>query len=89
MGRDMEETRRRLTDQQTRDQDFVNTRITQLKTLRQQLAATKAEVDALLARQETTERYLFEIQREVGVTLDEVYRLEADLEKREREVLKR
>ena len=89
MGRDMEETRRKLTDQQTRDQDFVNTRITQLKTLRQQLAATKAEVDALLARQETMERYLFEIQREVGITLDEIYRLEADLEKREREVLKR
>ena len=37
----------------------------------------------------TTERLLFEIQREVGITLDEIYRLEADLEKREREALRR
>ena len=89
MVRDMDETRKKLTDQQTRDQDFVNTRITQLNSLRQQLAAVKAEVAALLARQETTERLLFEIQREVGITLDEIYRLEADLEKREREALRR
>jgi hypothetical protein len=89
MGRDMEETRRKLTDQETRDRDFVNTRITELNRQRQQLAAVKAEVNALLARQETTERFLFEIQREVGVTLDLIYRLEADLDRREHELLKR
>jgi hypothetical protein len=89
MVQDMAETRKKLTEQQTRDQDFVNQRITQLNLLRQQLAAVKAEVAALLSRQGEMERNLFEVQREVGVTLDEIYRLEADLERRERELLRR
>jgi hypothetical protein len=85
MVRDMADTRAKLTDQQTKDQDFVNQRQTQLNTLTAQLRAVKAEVDALLLRQEASERQLFNVQRAVGDTLDEIYRLEADLYRRERE----
>jgi hypothetical protein len=85
MVRDMADTRAKLTDQQTKDQDFVNQRQTQLNTLTAQLRAVKAEVDNLLLQQEVTEQQLFKVQRNVGDTLDEIYRLEAELYKRERE----
>ena len=40
----------------------------------------------MLARQSTIEAGLFEIQREVAITLDEVYKFEADLAARERKL---
>src|SRR5581483_8517245 len=86
MVRDMADTRAKLTDQQTKDQDFVNQRQTQLNTLTAQLRAVRAEVAALLARQDETEQRLFQIQRAVGDTLDEIYRLEAELHRREQAV---
>ncbi len=86
MVRDMADTRAKLTDQQTKDQDFVNQRQTQLNTLTAQLRAVRAEVATLLARQEATERQLFEVQRAVGDTLDQIYQLEADLYRREQAV---
>jgi len=76
-------------EQEKKDADFVGQRTTQLKAIRDRLAKLKAEVDDLLARQTATESALFEVQREVAVTLDEVYRLEARLEEQERELLKR
>lgn len=85
MVRDMADTRAKLTDQQVKDQDFVNQRQTQLNNLSAQLRAIKAEVDAMLLRQELTEQQLFKVQREVGDTLDEIYRQEAELYRRERE----
>lgn len=85
MVRDMADTRAKLTDQQTKDQDFVNQRQTQLNALTAQLRAVKAEVDNLLLQQEVTEQQLFKVQRNVGDTLDEIYRLEAELYKRERD----
>jgi hypothetical protein len=85
MVRDMADTRAKLTDQQTRDQDFVNQRQTQLNNLNAQLRAVKAEVDELLRRQDLTEQQLFQVQRQVGDTLDQIYQLEADLYRRERE----
>jgi hypothetical protein len=84
MVRDMADTRAKLTDQQTKDQDFVNQRQTQLNTLTAQLRAVKAEVDDLLRRQEISEQALFKVQRDVGDTLDEIYKLEADLFREER-----
>ena len=48
----------------------------------------KAEVDDLLVKQGRIEAALFEVQREVAITLDEVYELEAKLAAREQELLK-
>ena len=42
----------------------------------------------MLARQANIESGLFEVQREVAITLDEVYKLQDDLTKREQELLK-
>jgi hypothetical protein len=83
MVRDVAEAKARLQGQQAKDQEFVSQRQTQLMTLRTQLAAVKAEVDALLIRQGAIERQLFALQREVGLTLEEVYRLEAELRARQ------
>ena len=71
--------------------DAVNQRGTQLKALTAQLQKVQAEVDDLLVQQAgnrkppENERLLYEVQVEVALTLDEVYRLEALLEDVERE----
>ena len=64
--------------------DAVGRRRTQLKDLTDQLTKVKNEVDELLVRQTGIEQQLFEIQREVGLTLEDVYRLEALLDRAER-----
>lgn len=84
-ARDVAENRAQLADQKKTDEEFVAQRQTQLASLRAQLAAVKAEVDQLLAAQSLTERQLFEVQREVGLTLEEIYRREAELASKERE----
>jgi hypothetical protein len=68
------------------DADLVAQRETQLKELKDQLVKIKTQVDAMLARQTAIESGLFEIQREVAITLDEIYKLEADLDARERKL---
>ena len=80
--------RRRLEEQLTKDQGFVTQRQTQLDKLKQDLARVKADVDELIANQTKIEAVLFAVQREVGLTLDEVYKLEAELEAKERERFK-
>jgi hypothetical protein len=80
--------RLRLEAQLTKDQGFVTQRETQLANLKQALARVKADVDELIANQSKIEAVLFEVQREVGLILDEVYKLEADLERKERERFK-
>ena len=40
----------------------------------------------MLARQGTIESGLFEVQREVAITLDEVYKFEAELAEHERKL---
>jgi hypothetical protein len=72
--------------QAIKDQDLVSQRETQLTELRNQLIKIKTEVDAMLARQSRIEAGLFEIQREVAITLDEVYKLEAELQSREKKL---
>jgi hypothetical protein len=71
-----------------KEDDFLGQRKTQLDAIKKQLAKTKAEVDEMLVNQGKIESGLFEVQREVAITLDEIYALEAELEKRERELLK-
>lgn len=88
MVNDTAANRRRLEEQLTKDQGFVTQRQTQLDNLKQALARVKADVDELIANQTKIEAVLFEVQREVGLTLDEVYKLEAELEKKERERFK-
>lgn len=73
--------------QAIKDGDLLAQRETQLTELRNQLTKVKNEVDVMLARQTTIESGLFEIQREVAITLDEVYRLEAVLRARELQLL--
>jgi hypothetical protein len=83
MVRDVAEAKAKLQDQRAKDQEFVSQRQTQLMYLRTQLAAVKADVDALLVQQGAIELQLFALQREVGLALEEVYRLEADLKARQ------
>ena len=83
--RDTAEVRVKLADQVKRDQDFVTQLQSQITELRAQLGRVKADVDALLARQRVVEQALFEVQRQVGLTLDEIYRLEQDLARAQRE----
>jgi hypothetical protein len=82
------EIRKRKADEKDRIDNFVAERQTSLKAITALLNKTKAEVDELLVRQAGIEAALFEVQREVAVTLDEVYELEKRLEARERELLK-
>jgi hypothetical protein len=79
------EERAKLVEQKTKDDDAVSRQRTQLKELSDQLAKIKAEVDELLVRQSGIEKQLFEVQRVVGLTLEEVYRLEELLTDIERE----
>ncbi len=74
-------------EQEAKEANFVGIRETQLKALQDRFTKVKADVDEMLAKQGDIEKVLFNIQREVAVTLDEVYRLEAVLEARERELL--
>ena len=53
-----------------------------------QLRKIKAEVDAALVNQSQIEAGMFEIQRVVAITLDEIYKLEADLDAREHQLMK-
>jgi hypothetical protein len=78
------EIRAATTEQKTQQDDAVSRRQTQLDELTTQLNKVKTEVDDLLVKQTGIEKQLFEIQREVGLTLEEVYRLEkllADIER--------
>jgi hypothetical protein len=74
-----------LTEQKTTQDDAVSRRATQLKELVAQLNKVKGEVDELLVRQTGIEKQLYEVQREVALTLEEVYRLESLLVSVERE----
>ena len=74
-------------EQKKKVDDFVAQRTTELNAIKAQLRKVKAEVDELLVRQAGIETALFEVQREVAITLDEVYKLELQLEARERDLL--
>lgn len=54
------------------------------KGLRRLLQEVRAEVDGMLAQQTEIETRLFDVQKEVGLTLEEIYRLEAEVERLER-----
>lgn len=84
-ARTIAQERAKLVDQKTIADDAVSRRRTQLKELTAQLEKVRAEVDQLLVKQTGIEKQLYEIQREVALTLDEVYRLEAGLVNTERE----
>jgi hypothetical protein len=77
----------RWIEQKTRQDNFVAQRTTELNNIKAELKKLKAEVDALLAQQAKIEAALFEVQREVAITLDEVYEYEAKLTARERDLL--
>jgi len=80
------EIKRQLTTQAQKDQDLVNQRTLQLEDLTAQRTAVKAEVNQLLAKQTLVEQKLFAIERDIGLTLEDIYRLDAELRQRELEV---
>ncbi|MBA4191598.1 MAG: hypothetical protein C0467_26770 [Planctomycetaceae bacterium] len=82
------ELKAKWVEQEKKDADFVGQRETQLKAIQARYAKTKIEVDEMLVKQTSIEAALFEVQREVAITLDEVYRLEGVLEQRERDLLR-
>ncbi len=77
------EIRAQLTVQAQKDQDLVNQRTLQRDDLIALRTALKAEVDVLLAKQTITERHLFLVEREIGLKLEDIYRLEAELRRLE------
>ncbi len=77
--------RGKLEKQQTAAETALSLRESQLVDLKAQLQKVKDEVDQLLVRQSTAEKKLFEAQRLVSLTLEDVYRLEALLIEVERE----
>jgi hypothetical protein len=84
-ARAVADIRAAMTEQKTAQDDAVSRRATQLKELVAQLNKVKGEVDELLVRQSGIEKQLYEVQREVALTLEEVYRLESLLAATERE----
>ncbi|MDB5309756.1 MAG: hypothetical protein JWO38_3958 [Gemmataceae bacterium] len=83
--RGIAEIRAQMAVQVQKDEDIVKQRETELQGLKTQLAKVKAEVNDLLAKQTLAEQQLFTVQQEVGRTLEEIYRLEAELAKKETE----
>ena len=75
----------KFAEQKTAADDAVSRRRTQLDALAAQLQKVRTEVDELLVQQTGIEQQLYAIQREVGLTLEEVYRLDALLAETERE----
>lgn len=71
--------------EKTQQDDAVSRRQTQRDELIAHLNKLKAEVDDMLVKQTGLEKQLFELQREVSLTLEEVYRLDAMLAQIERE----
>jgi hypothetical protein len=84
-ARTVAEQKQALANQKNREDDAVKRQETQRNELKALLERIKQQVDELLVQQTSTERQLFEVQREVGLTLEEVYRLEALLAATERE----
>lgn len=82
---EMAEIKAQLTIQAQKDQDLVNQRELQLKDLTAQREAVKAEVNILLAKQSLVEQQLFAVERDIGLTLEDIYRLDAELRRRERD----
>jgi hypothetical protein len=82
---EMAEIKAQLTIQAQKDQDLVNQRTLQLEDLTAQRAAVKAEVNQLLAKQTLVEQKLFAVERDIGLTLEDIYRLDAELRMRELE----
>lgn len=83
--RDTAENRARLEVQVTRDEAFNAQRLSDLTELQAQFTRVRAEVNDLLARQKVVEDQLFGAQREVGLALDEIYRLADELDRLERQ----
>jgi hypothetical protein len=82
---EMAEIRRQLEAQEQKDQDLVNRRMEQLKDVTALRDKLREEVKMLLAKQTQTEQALFLLEREIGLKLEDIYRMEAELRKLENE----
>jgi len=82
---EMADIRRQLGVQEQKDQDLVNRRNEQLKDVTALRNKLQEEVKQLLAKQTLTEQALFLIEREIGLKLESIYSMEAELRKLENE----
>jgi hypothetical protein len=79
--------RAKWVEQFRREADAVSQRETQLRELANALTRVKEQVDALMVRQHEIEGRMFAIRQEVANALEQVYRLEAELVAREKQLL--
>lgn len=82
---EMAEIRAQLTIQAQKDQDLLNQRELQEKDLIAQRAAIIVVNDELRAKQTLVEQQLLLVEREIGLKLEDIYRMEAELRKLEKE----
>lgn len=82
---EMQHVREQLDNQNKKDKTLRDERAQQLKDLGEVLTAFKEEVTQLLAKQTLTEKKLFDLELEIGLLLEQVYELDAELRHRERE----
>ncbi len=84
MVMEVTDTREKQEKQRDKDLAFVKQRESQLTELEMQLTKVKAAVAALLGEQTSLDQELFVLQREIAVTLEEVYELQDELREAEK-----
>ena len=84
---DSEKRKAAVLDQQQKDAEHRNQIQTQVNNLEKRFNADQVKINDLLAQQTTAEQKLFDYQRSVGTTLVEIFRLEDELARRERDRL--
>ncbi|MBY0514573.1 MAG: hypothetical protein K2P78_11755 [Gemmataceae bacterium] len=82
---EIESARDHLEKQKAREEAFVAQRKTQLDEITKLLAAARNDVSVLLAEQTGIEKELYTLQRDIAVTLDDVYELQEKLAEAERQ----
>jgi hypothetical protein len=85
MVRKVVSVREGLEQQRDREVRFLAQRQTQLDTIAKWLEEVRAEVSDLLTKQATMEKELYTLQKDIAVTLDDVYDLQEQLEAAERQ----
>lgn len=76
--------RDRLVEQKAKDEVFRDQRKRQLSEIADQLAKVRNDVNVLLAEQTGIEKELYTLQRDIAVTLDDVYDLQEQLAEAEK-----
>lgn len=81
----MQSVRDRLVEQKAKEEVFRDQRKRQLSEIADLLAKVRNDVNVLLAEQTVIEKELYTLQRDIAVTLDDVYDLQEQLAEAERQ----